>query len=392
MRWIQSSLRRLAIVALMLLVVGCQMRSTDSTPTAAPTDAESAAVAPVAAEEDPEPAADVMTSAELQDLAFADTIQTAAQAAKPSVVQIVSRVETNMFEEPLTVPAGVGSGVIYDENGHIITNNHVVAEAEELTVSLPDGRTFTGRVVGRDPRTDIAVLHIDGDDLPVAELGNSDGLQVGDWVIAIGNALGLPGGPTVTAGVVSALDRTLRQPRNAPEGGQGFFLFDLIQTDAPINPGNSGGPLINLAGEVVGINTLGAGMTNGGVQAQGIGFAISIMTARSIADKLVTQGEVVYPYMGIRYLTLNPAVAAQLGIERTRGIIVGEVVDGSPADEAGLQQEDIVTAVDGSQLEGQSDLARIINERVPGDTLTLTVLRDGEEMQLELTLGEAPTP
>lgn len=392
MRWIQSSLRRLAIVALMLLVVGCQMRSTDSTPTAAPTDADSAAVAPVAAEEDPEPAADVMTSAELQDLAFADTIQTAAQAAKPSVVQIVSRVETNMFEEPLTVPAGVGSGVIYDENGHIITNNHVVAEAEELTVSLPDGRTFTGRVVGRDPRTDIAVLHIDGDDLPVAELGNSDGLQVGDWVIAIGNALGLPGGPTVTAGVVSALDRTLRQPRNAPEGGQGFFLFDLIQTDAPINPGNSGGPLINLAGEVVGINTLGAGMTNGGVQAQGIGFAISIMTARSIADKLVTQGEVVYPYMGIRYLTLNPAVAAQLGIERTRGIIVGEVVDGSPADEAGLQQEDIVTAVDGSQLEGQSDLARIINERVPGDTLTLTVLRDGEEMQLELTLGEAPTP
>jgi serine protease Do len=382
--------RFLMMLLVLALVTGCQGASANPNPTA--TSEDMAASDAAVTEENSEPAAEAMTSEELQNLAFSDAIQATAQAAKPPVVQIVSRVETDMFEEPLTVPAGVGSGVIYDEEGHILTNNHVIAHAEELTVSLPDGRTFTAEVVGRDPRSDIAVLQIDGDDLPVADLGNSDGLRVGDWVIAIGNALGLPGGPTVTAGVVSTLDRTLRQPPNAPEGGQGYFLFDLIQTDAPINPGNSGGPLINLAGEVVGINALGAGMTDAGVQAQGIGFAISIVTAHSIAEKLVAQGEVVYPYMGIRYLTLNPAVAAQLGIERTRGIIIGEVVDGSPADEAGLQQEDIVTAVDGTKLEGQSDLARIINERVPGDTLTLTVLREGEEMQLELTLGEAPNP
>ncbi len=229
-----------------------------------------------------------------------------------------------------------------------------------------------------------------GDNLPVAALGDSRQLGVGDWVVAIGNALGLPGGPTVTAGVVSALGRTVQEPGSA-NASQGPFLFDAIQTSAPINPGNSGGPLLNLAGQVVGINTLVAGQAEPGVQAQGIGFAIAISTAKPIADEIVATGRASHPYLGIAYVSLNPAIASQLKTQQKQGIVVGRVAQGSPAAQAGLQPRDIITAVDNNPLKDESDLARLMATHKPGDTVTLTVIRGGQQQNVQVQLGQAPT-
>ena len=258
-------------------------------------------------------------------------------------------------------------------------------------MSFPDGRSFPAKLVGRDPLTDLAVIKIEGSNLPVAVLGDSSQLQVGDWVVAIGNALALTGGPTVTSGVVSALGRTIQEPGGA-FGGPGPFLFDVIQTDAPINPGNSGGPLVNLAGQVIGINTLVAGSAGPGLQAQGIGFAISIATAKPIADQLVATGKVVHPSLGISYGPLNPAISAMLGIKETQGDVVIDVAANSPAAKAGLQPRDVITQVDGQPLKDDSALAKIIHMHKPGDTLTLTVLRGTKEMTVKVTLGEMQSP
>jgi S1-C subfamily serine protease len=246
--------------------------------------------------------------------------------------------------------------------------------------------------VGTDPQTDLAVIQIQGDgsSLPVATLGDSGQLQVGDWVVAIGNALALPGGPTVTQGVVSALGRTVQEPGNQPNTA-GPFLFNAIQTDAPINPGNSGGALVNLDGQVIGINTLVAGQAEPGVQAQGIGFAIAIATARPIADQLVTSGRAVHPFLGIQYAPLTPAIAAQLGVNVQNGIVIGAVVPGSPADNAGLRARDVVTAVDGQQITDESSLAEVLSQHQPGDSVTLTVVRSGQQQNVQATLGTAPS-
>jgi S1-C subfamily serine protease len=294
-------------------------------------------------------------------------VRQVSQQVKPAVVQITNeQVQFDQLNNPFTIPAGVGSGAIYDGQGHILTNNHVVEGAQQLLVSLPDGRSFPGRLVGADPQTDLAVVQISGDNLPVAELGNSAQVQVGDWVVAIGNALALPGGPTVTAGVVSALGRTVQEPGGQGQAqGAGPFLFDVIQTDAAINPGNSGGPLLNLRGEMIGINTLVAGQAEPGVQAEGIGFAIAIATAKPIADQLVTSGRVVHPFLGIRYVPLNPAIARQLGVASRNGVVVGQVASGSPAASAGLQPRDVITEIDGRALNGDSSLAEAISAHQP---------------------------
>ncbi len=265
----------------------------------------------------------------------------------------------------------------------------MIEGAERLQASLPDGRSFPAKLIGADPQTDLAVIQISGDNLPVAELGDSNQLQVGDWMVAIGNALALPGGPTVSAGVVSALGRSVQEPGGS-SGESGPFLFDLIQTDAAINPGNSGGALVNLAGQVIGINTLVAGQAEPGVPAQGIGFAIAMATAKPIADQIVSTGRVVHPYLGVRYEPLNPAVAAQLGIKQTQGVLVGQVVPGSPADQAGLQENDVITAIDGQPLKEESDLAMMLNRHKPGDTVTLNILRGDQEASVQVTLGEVP--
>ena len=322
---------------------------------------------------------------------FSSAIETVANNVKPAVVQITNmQAQVGAFNQGAAVPAGVGSGVIYDGSGHILTNDHVIAGAQQLQVSLPDKRSFPAEIVGEDPMTDLAVVQISGDNLPTAQLGASSELQVGQWVVAIGNALALPGGPTVTQGVVSATGRTVQEPGQT-QNTAGPFLFDAVQTDAPINPGNSGGALVNLNGQVIGINTLVATQAEPGVAAQGIGFAIAIDTAKPIADQLVSTGHAVHPYLGIAYGPLTPSLAARLGVNTTNGVVIGQVAPGSPAATAGLQPGDVITGVDGQPLDSESALAEALNKHTPGDSVTLRVVRGGQQQDVSVTLGTAPT-
>ena len=322
--------------------------------------------------------------------AFASSVRTVAERVKPAVVQITSQQQPLGSFDQAVPQTGVGSGVIYDPVGLILTNNHVVAGAQTLTVALSDGRSFSARTVGADPQTDLAVVQIQGANLPVAKLGDSGQLHVGDWVVAIGNALALPGGPTVTSGVASALGRSVQEPADQQTGAAGPYLYDLIQTDAAINPGNSGGALANLQGEVVGINTLVAGMAESGVQAQGIGFAIAMNSAKPIAQQLVSTGKAVHPFVGIQYTGLTPSIARQLGIQDGQGIVATRVVPGSPAAQAGLKQYDVIREIDGQKIIDESTLGRVLNSRKPGDTVTLTVQRGNQTLQVKVTLSERP--
>jgi S1-C subfamily serine protease len=343
------------------------------------------------------------------------TVQQIVQKVTPAVVQITSQqtVTTRSNSRTgstgtgtgssTTQATGVGTGIIYDASGLILTNNHVVEGADSLLVTLTDGRSFQGTVVGTDSQTDLAVVKITADNLTVATLGDSSALQVGDGLVAIGNALALPGGPTVTTGVVSALNRSVEEPTDTSTttnpfaqtqaSTSGVQLYGLIQTDAAINPGNSGGPLINMNGEVVGINTLGAGEVEPGVQAEGIGFAISINQAKQIAQQLVENGSVSHAYLGVASEPLTAAIANQLGVNLTAGTVIDQVQSGSAAATAGLKAGDIVTAVDGTKLVGESDLGEIINSHQPGDKVTLTVVTptsqggSGAERSVEVTLG-----
>jgi serine protease Do len=321
---------------------------------------------------------------------FRSAISGVAQEVRPAVVQITNEQEQpELFSKPLMVPAGVGSGVIYDGDGHILTNNHVISGAQGLLVSLPDGRTFPGTLIGADPETDLAVVQISGSNLPVAQLGDSNALQIGDWVVAIGNALALEGGPTVSKGVVSALQRTVQEPGEDGRS-QGPSLFGVIQTDAPINPGNSGGPLVDLDGRVVGINTLVATQAEPGVAAQGIGFAISMATARPIADQLVAHGKVIHPYSGIGHAPLSASTAAKLGVDAKSGAVVTSIDRGSPAERAGLRRNDVIVTVDGQQVQGDSGFAQTLSMHKPDDTITLGVLRGKSSVKVQVTLTQAP--
>jgi S1-C subfamily serine protease len=372
-------LRNGAYIALLLVLILGAAHEVLGLPQAAP--ALAAAPTPTAAQS----SANVPMSAGDFSMAVRDV----AQKVKPAVVQITNeQTQVNYFtQQPFTVPAGVGSGVIYDNQGHILTNDHVVEGAQKLLVSLPDGRSFQAKLVGADPLTDLAVVQISGSNLPVAEIGDSSQLQVGDWVVAIGNALALPGGPTVSAGVVSALGRTVQEP-GSNSASSGPFLFDVIQTDAPINPGNSGGPLVNLAGQVIGINTLVAGQAEPGVQAQGIGFAISMAAAKPVADQIVATGKVVHASLGIQYVPLSPGLAFRLGIQQTEGVVVADVVAASPADDAGLRPRDVITAVDNTPLKSDADFAQFMSQHKPGDEITLTVLRNNRTTSVKAKLGE----
>jgi S1-C subfamily serine protease len=373
----RATLQIVAALLFVFLGTGCQLLSLPQSVealSAVATPAPAVASAPAA------------TSISLGDFSMA--IRDVAQKVKPAVVQITNeQTQVNMFtQQPFTVPAGVGSGVIYDSQGHILTNDHVVEGAQTLLVSLPDGRSFEAKLIGADPLTDLAVVQISGSNLPVAEIGDSSQLQVGDWVVAIGNALALPGGPTVSAGVVSALGRTVQEPGDSMSTGP--YLFDVIQTDAPINPGNSGGPLVNLAGQVIGLNTLVAGQAEPGVQAQGIGFSISMAAAKPVADQLVATGKVVHASLGIQYVPLSPALAFRLGIQQTEGIVVADVTAASPADDAGIRLRDVITAVDNIPLKSDAIFAQFISQHKPGDEITLTVLRNDKPASVKVKLGE----
>ena len=266
---------------------------------------------------------------------------------------------------------GNGSGVIIDAEGHILTNNHVVERAEDVRVTLTDGREYEARVVGRDPKTDLAVLHVDvTEPLPVATLGSSDSLRVGDWVMAIGNPFGLS--HTVTAGIVSGKGRII---------GAGPY-DDFIQTDASINPGNSGGPLFNMRGEVVGINT--AMVPHG----RSIGFAIPIDTAKPLIPQMVATGGVTRGYLGVSIQSISPDLAQALELDGTQGALVGEVMADSPAARAGLQTGDVITAFDGKPVATSQDLPGMVAETPVDRDVTVTVQRQGESLDLAVTVGK----
>ena len=277
-------------------------------------------------------------------------------------------------------PSALGSGVIVDaENGYLLTNNHVVEVGEEITVTLTDRRVFKAELVGADPETDVALLKIDADLLSAMPLANSDGLQVGDYVVAIGNPFGL--GQTVTAGIVSAIGRS--GLRLGPDSYQ-----DFIQTDAAINVGNSGGALINLKGELVGINT--AIFTGGGGNI-GIGFAIPINMARQVMDQLLTHGEIQRGRIGVQIQDLTPEIAEALGTTYQKGALVAQVLPDTPAETAGIQRGDVVVEMNGDPVTGSADLRNKVGMLRVGDAVQLTLVRDGESMTIDLAVGEAGT-
>ncbi len=275
-------------------------------------------------------------------------------------------------------PSALGSGVIVDsENGYLLTNNHVVEVGDEITVTLTDRRVFKAELVGADPETDVALLKIDADLLSAMPLANSDGLQVGDYVVAIGNPFGL--GQTVTAGIVSAIGRS--GLRLGPDSYQ-----DFIQTDAAINVGNSGGALINLKGELVGINT--AIFTGGGGNI-GIGFAIPINMARQVMDQLLTHGEIQRGRIGVQIQDLTPEIAEALGTTYQKGALVAQVLPDTPAETAGIQRGDVVVEMNGDPVTGSADLRNKVGMLRVGDAVQLTLVRDGESMTIDLAVGEA---
>jgi serine protease Do len=282
---------------------------------------------------------------------------------------------------PGTMPkhhiVGQGSGFLISPDGLIMTNNHVVGDADKVTVRLLDGREFTAKVIGTDPPTDVALIRIDAKDLPYLELGDSEKIQVGDWVLAVGNPFGLS--HTITAGIVSA------------KGRSGIGLSDyenFIQTDAAINPGNSGGPLVDLDGNVVGMNT--AIYSNSGGY-MGIGFAIPINMAKEIRDQLLEHGKVTRGHLGIYIQQMTKDLAESFGLKESEGILVSKVVDGSPAAKAGLKQGDVLLKVDGRKVGKVAEFRNAIAMTAPGTAIHLDLLRDGKPRQVEVTIGKQET-
>ena len=280
----------------------------------------------------------------------------------------------------------LGSGVIINADGYILTNNHVVDKATDVKVALLDHREFKAKVVGTDPQTDVAVLKINATNLPVVELGNSARARIGDLCFAIGNPFGV--GQTVTMGIVSAKGRSL------PRDGQEQTFEDFIQTDAAINPGNSGGALINARGELIGINT--AILTgNNGMSGEGgnigIGFAVPVNMARNVMEQLVKNGKVTRGYMGAYLQDIDANLAASLGMKNSSGTLIDSVEPGKPAEKAGLKQGDVITSIDGQPVDSANALTNRVVALAPGTTITLDGIRDGRPIQFHVTLGSRPT-
>lgn len=329
-------------------------------------------------------------------------ISKVAQEVGPGVVRInASRtVASNvppMFNDPFfrqffgnqipqapreQIQRGTGSGFIISEDGKILTNAHVVDGATSVTVNLKDGRVFDGQVLGSDPLTDLAVIQIEAENLPVLQIGNSEELIIGEWAIAIGNPLGLDN--TVTTGIISATGRS------SSEIGVGDKRLDFIQTDAAINPGNSGGPLLNARGEVIGINT--AIIQN----AQGLGFAIPINRAAQIAQTLIAEGKVDHPYIGISMVALNEQTRERLEqmnkphLVNEEGVLIVNVMPNSPAAQAGLKSGDVITGVEGEKISDSSQVQKIVEGRKVGSDLTLNLRRDKQSFDVAVTLGVLP--
>jgi serine protease Do len=273
---------------------------------------------------------------------------------------------------------GMGSGVIVSPNGYILTNNHVVDHATTVTVIMPDKHEYKARVVGTDPKTDIAVLKVDAGSLEPITIGDSDKVQVGDYVLAVGNPFGV--GKTVTMGIVSATGR-------ANLGIEDYE--DFIQTDASINPGNSGGALVNDRGELIGINT--AILANGSEGNQGIGFAVPVSVARNVMDQIVNNGKVTRAYLGVMAQEVTPSIAKAFHEPEVRGALIGDVTPDSPAQKAGLEKGDIILDINGKPVNNSAELRMHVSLMAPGTKVSVKVFRDGAEKTLPLTLAEMPT-
>ncbi len=320
----------------------------------------------------------------------------AVEQAQPAVVNIyttktVQQEQHPLFDDPFfrrffgditpqqpreRTQTSLGSGVIFSDQGYVVTNNHVIDDADEIQVLLADGREALASVVGRDPDTDLAVLRIELDRLPVIQLADDRALRVGDVVLAIGNPFGV--GQTVTMGIVSATGRDQL----------GLTTFEnFIQTDAAINPGNSGGALINAEGRLVGINTAIFSRTGGH---QGIGFAIPAHLAVSVLDSIVEEGRVVRGWIGVQAQTLSPMLAESFGLDQESGIVISGVLRGGPASEAGLRPGDVVTHIEDERAVDAQTLLQRVTGKLPGDELTMRIVRDGEEKTLTIEVEERP--
>jgi serine protease Do len=274
------------------------------------------------------------------------------------------------------VEHGLGSGVVITKDGYILTNNHVVDGAKEVKVTLTDGREFTAKVIGRDPKTDIAVVKIDADSLPVVPLADSSNVKVGDVVLAVGNPFGV--GQTVTEGIVSAKNR----------GNMGIEDYeDFIQTDAAINPGNSGGALVDIDGRLIGINTAILSDSGG---SQGVGFAVPSDLARTVMESLVKNGHVTRGYLGVMIQNVTPALAQEFNLKAPTGALIGDVVANGPADQAGLKDGDVVTEFNGQKITDSRQLQLAVAETSPGSKATVKILRDGDSKTLEVTVKQLP--
>jgi serine protease Do len=343
-----------------------------------------------------------------------DTFRDVARSANPGVVNInTSKVVRSRFRDPFhdfggggeddllnrffgqPAPEGggrreqrrtqqsLGSGFVVDKDGYILTNRHVIEGADEVSVSFPDGKRYEAKIVGQDARTDVALIKIEAKQpLTPVPLGDSDKLEVGEWVLAVGNPFGLPGGGnSVTTGVVSYMGRDLSL------GVQGTSV-QMIQTDAAINPGNSGGPLINLRGEVIGINTMI--VTGGSQSSSGVGFSVPINVAKEILPQLREKGKVTRGWMGVTIGPMTEDLAATYGLTEAKGAVVGSVSTGSPAEKAGLQPEDVVLSADNRPIDNNGDLSRYIASKQPGETVRLELLRGKDHKTASVTLGTFP--
>jgi S1-C subfamily serine protease len=305
----------------------------------------------------------------------------------PSIADIVERVEPSVvyiaveYIESLlifdTLTTKTGSGILLTPDGYILTNNHVVEDANRIEVLLPeDYNTYTAQIIGTDSLSDLAVIKIEGQGFPTVTFADTSKLRIGDWVIALGNALGLEGGPSVTMGIVSNLDRSF------PMGQSAFY--DIIQTDAAINPGNSGGPLVDLNGDVVGINTFILS------SAENIGFAVNASTARRVYEDLVHYGHVIRPYLGVQLQTVTPALATELSLSKNRGVLASFVETDSPSAKAGLETKDVITYFEGQLVTEASELIKLLWQYQVGDIVNITFWRGEEQHEIQVTLSERP--
>jgi len=307
---------------------------------------------------------------------YEEQIIKAVEKVRKCVVNVSTvKLTHDHFLERLPV-SGIGSGFIIDPDGIILTNNHVVEGYDSIQVILPDGRRIEGRIMGRDPSTDLAVVKVEEKHLHYVELGDSDLLKVGQTVIAIGNPFGLPGGPTATVGIVSALGRSIQSEKG--------ILENLIQTDAAINPGNSGGPLIDINGKAIGITTAII------PYAQGMGFAIPSNIAREITYELIKYGRVIKPWIGIYGIDVTRNLAEYHGLFVNTGILIVRIVRGGPAYKAGLESGDIIVEINGTRLETTKELTNYIQSRKVGERIEVTIVRGRRKWKTQITLGEQP--